>query len=130
VPTLARKQCHTPSVVAFWKRSAACDEKNRANNQTKIIQLSQKLKRIRPKLPNKNKAGAPKGNRNAWRSGRYAKETVVRTRQMKREVREVIAQMRLLTAQYRAEAAWKDAQTVKMLLDAGLPRRMMWFGKW
>jgi hypothetical protein len=130
VPALARTQCLPPSAVAFWKRNAAGGGKKQANNQTDIIQLNQTLKRSHQKLPCKNKAGAPKGNRNAWRNGRYAKEAIACRRRMTREVRAVIAQMRLLAAQYRAEAALKDAQTLKMLLDAALPHRAMWFGEY
>lgn len=130
MPSLARKHRPPPSAVAFWKRNTPSDGKNRANNQTNIIDITQRLKRHRRKLPNKNKAGAPKGNRNAWRTGRYAAETTAQRRQIKREVREVLLQMRLLTAQYHALAAMKDAQTTQMLLDAGLTRRAIWLSEW
>ncbi|HEY4124910.1 MAG TPA: hypothetical protein VGM36_09875 [Rhizomicrobium sp.] len=129
MPLLARTATPSPAEVAFWKRNPTGHAKNGANNQADIIDITQRLKRKRLKLPNKNKAGAPKGNRNARTSGRYAKETVESIRQLRVIVRTVVAEMNLHIACLKAETARKNMQTMEMLRAAGLPRRAIWLSE-
>jgi uncharacterized protein YjcR len=129
MPLLARTAAPSPAEVAFWKRNPTGRGKNGANNLSNIIDITQRLKRKRPKLPNKNKAGAPKGNRNACTSGRYAKETVESMRQLRAIVRNAVAEMNLHIALLKAETARKDMQTMEMLRAAGLPRRAVWLSE-
>ncbi|HEY8947269.1 MAG TPA: hypothetical protein VIM56_00135 [Rhizomicrobium sp.] len=91
-------------------------------NLRAISEPKQRFRIKRPKSPNKNKGGAPKGNRNAQKHGLYTKEI----REMRLTVRRMIAQLRLEAALVRADAAWMDAQTFARLRDAGLSPRVLW----
>jgi hypothetical protein len=50
-------------------------------------------KKQRPVLRRKNRGGAPKGNRNAFRNGYYTKPVLEERRKFHREVRELILRM-------------------------------------
>ncbi|HEY2033086.1 MAG TPA: hypothetical protein VGH02_05320 [Rhizomicrobium sp.] len=123
MPAAAQSTSISPAVAAFWRRNASGDAKKSRINQPGIIDIKQYLKQKRPKLSSKIKAGAPKGNRNAVTMGLHTQVAVAR----RREVREMVAKMKLLTAQVRASTARKEAKITQMLLRAGLPRRSIWF---
>jgi hypothetical protein len=104
--------------------------KKSENNQTVIIDINQILKQRRPKLPNKNKAGAPKGNRNAVTTGLHTKESRVQMQAVRAATRRMVAELKLCAALVRAKAAQKDAETFARLRRAGLSPRVLWPSEW
>jgi len=112
----------SPAVAAFWARNAKSEGQISDINLRVIQKPEQRLKRKRPKLPSKNKGGAPSGNRNALSSGLNTKEL----RALRASARHAIAMLKLSAAAVCAEAAMKDADTFSRLRDAGLDRRSIW----
>ena len=112
----------SPAVAAFWVRNSPGEREKTQINLRTISKSDQRLRTKRPKLPSKNKGGAPKGNRNAITTGLH-------TQAFKTQmalVRQVIAQTKLARALVLMEAARKDAQTYEQLRRAGIPRRAIW----
>ena len=119
----------SPPIAAFWARNSRGAQKKSHINLRAIPEPEQRLRIKRPKLRSKNKGGAPKGNRNALSTGLHTCAAVAERHEMRCKVRQVIATMKMLTAQVRAEAALKDAETMRRLMEAGLPRRAIWLSE-
>lgn len=112
----------SPAVFAFWKRNLRGAEKKTKINLRGIPVLKQRLRTKPPKLPSKNKGGAPKGNRNGRKHGLYTKEM----RDLRLATRGMVARLKLEAALVRAKAARMDAETYIRLRDAGLRARALW----
>jgi len=78
------------------------------------IEPAQRLRRKPPKLRRKNKGGAPKGNRNAFKNGMYAAPM----KEMRRRVRACIVEAKRAIALANMESAIKEAKAAAMLRAA------------
>jgi hypothetical protein len=114
--------CAAPLNAAFRERNPRSAREKTKINLRGFIKPQQILRRKPPKLPNKNKGGAPAGNRNALSHGLYSKEM----RDLRRTSREAIARLNMAAALLRAEAARMDSDTFVRLSEAGLSRRVLW----
>ena len=81
----------------------------RANGQS-----HQPLKRKPPKLRSKNKGGAPKGNRNAMKTGLYTSESIA----FRRKVRAVIVYAKRAVAMANMESARKEMRAAELNHEA------------
>ena len=118
----APQSASSPAVAAFWARNSLGEREKTQINLRAISLPEQRLRKKRPKLPSKNKGGAPKGNRNAVTTGLHTHAFKAQMAQ----VRQVIAQAKLARALVLMEAARKDFETHERLRRAGIPRRAIW----
>jgi len=85
------------------------------NSLSRKIECAQPLRYKRPKLPKKNKGGAPTGNRYALKTGLHTAEM----RGLMLQVRQAIAQSRLAVAQARMQTTLMNLESRARLRAAG-----------
>jgi hypothetical protein len=119
---LSRTPSISPAIPARRERNFRDGAKKSNINLRADSEGKQRLRIKHPKLCSKNKGGAPKGNRNARKHGRYTKEIRV----LRIAVRRMAAELKLAAALVKAEAARMDAGTFMRLREGGLSPRSLW----